>query len=44
MSVNEHGGREPPTNYIKQMNAFLAQSAGVLGAKEQAVYLRLHGQ
>lgn len=43
MSVNEHGGREPPTNYIKQMNAFLAQSAGVLGAKEQAVYLRLFG-
>ncbi len=41
MSVNDHGGREPPTNYIKQMNAFLAQSAGVLGAKEQAVYLRL---
>lgn len=43
MSVNDHGGREPPTNYVKQMNAFIEQSAGVLGAKEQAVYLRLFG-
>ena len=30
-------------NYVKQMNAFIEQSAGKLGAKEQAMYLRLFG-
>ena len=30
-------------NYVKQMNAFLEKSVGVLGAREQAVYLRLFG-